>query len=209
MDLKEYSDIVGGFLGSYSEANIKDSTVWSGVYEYFLEEDDNCCLYCENDYLLTRLVDIMKDTMPTFTDRTTTRTLINFYFRGKVFNENDKRIIQIYDGDLSKYYIHEFNDFLIRVLYKHIPKKFNYYDPSYRKLRHEVFIRDGEICAKCGEVPGPDVSLTVDHIKPVSKYPELSMDINNLQVLCWKCNQSKSNKNCTDYRSRKNHGKEE
>jgi len=79
--------------------------------------------------------------------------------------------------------------------------KFDYYKPEYRKLRHEVFLRDGEICAKCGAVPRPGVSLTVDHIKPVSRYPDLVMDKDNLQILCWECNQNKSNKHSTDYRN--------
>jgi len=77
---------------------------------------------------------------------------------------------------------------------------FDYYLKEFRKLRLQVFLRDGEICACCGARPKEGISLTVDHIKPVSKFPELSMDINNLQVLCWDCNQKKSNKHFTDYR---------
>lgn len=76
----------------------------------------------------------------------------------------------------------------------------DYYDPRYRKARHAVFIRDGEVCAKCGATPKPGISLTIDHIKPVSKHPELFLDENNMQVLCWPCNQQKSNKHETDYR---------
>lgn len=81
-------------------------------------------------------------------------------------------------------------------------KKFNYYSVDFRKLRLKVFLRDGEICAKCGEIPKEGVSLTVDHIKPVSKFPELAMDEGNLQVLCWECNQKKSNIDFTDYRQK-------
>lgn len=77
---------------------------------------------------------------------------------------------------------------------------FDYYSKDFRKLRLEVFTRDGEICGKCGAIPEKGTSLTIDHIKPVSKYPELGLDIDNLQVLCWECNQGKSNKHNTDYR---------
>jgi hypothetical protein len=74
------------------------------------------------------------------------------------------------------------------------PKKFDYYDEDFRKLRLQVFLRDGEVCATCGARPEPGLSLTIDHIKPVSKYPHLVKDISNLQVLCWDCNQTKSDK---------------
>lgn len=76
----------------------------------------------------------------------------------------------------------------------------DYYDPKFRKLRLQVFLRDGEVCAKCGTAPSPGISLTVDHIKPVSLYPDLFYNLDNLQVLCWKCNQEKSNRNSIDYR---------
>jgi len=77
---------------------------------------------------------------------------------------------------------------------------FDYYSKDFRKMRLKVFLKYGEVCEKCGITPSDGISLTVDHIKPVSKYPERSMDIDNLQVLCWPCNQEKSNKHSTDYR---------
>jgi len=43
--------------------------------------------------------------------------------------------------------------------------------------------------------------MHVDHIKPVSLYPELKYDPDNLQVLCRDCNLEKSNKHETDYRT--------
>ena len=73
-------------------------------------------------------------------------------------------------------------------------KKFDYYSKEFRELRLMVFLKDGEVCAKCQAKPEPGLSLTIDHIKPVSKFPELAMDIDNLQVLCWECNQRKSDK---------------
>jgi 5-methylcytosine-specific restriction endonuclease McrA len=44
------------------------------------------------------------------------------------------------------------------------------------------------------------VVIHVDHIKPKSKYPELALEYNNLQLLCEDCNLGKSNKYETDYR---------
>lgn len=81
--------------------------------------------------------------------------------------------------------------------------KFDYYSPDFRELRYKVFLRDGEICAKCGATPRPNFWLEIDHIKPVSKYPELALDIDNLQVLCKDCNRAKSNIDEMNYRRKK------
>jgi 5-methylcytosine-specific restriction endonuclease McrA len=43
--------------------------------------------------------------------------------------------------------------------------------------------------------------MHVDHILPRSKFPELELDIDNLQVLCEECNLAKSNIDTTDWRS--------
>jgi 5-methylcytosine-specific restriction endonuclease McrA len=50
---------------------------------------------------------------------------------------------------------------------------------------------------KCGETKG---EFHIDHIKPRSKFIELELCIDNLQVLCKSCNLEKSNKNEIDYR---------
>jgi hypothetical protein len=81
-------------------------------------------------------------------------------------------------------------------------KEADYYDEDYRRCRLEVMLRDGEVCAKCGARPSEGKSMTIDHIKPVSKHPELFLDKDNMQVLCWECNKSKSNKHSTDYRGK-------
>ena len=54
----------------------------------------------------------------------------------------------------------------------------------------------------CGRSPKTHrgVVANVDHIKPRSKYPELSLVFDNLQVLCGACNKGKGNKYQTDYR---------
>lgn len=83
-------------------------------------------------------------------------------------------------------------------------EKFDYQADEFRMLRHMVFLRDGEICAKCKTKPTKNNWLEIDHIKPVSKYPELALDIDNLQVLCKDCNREKSNTDETDYRRKEN-----
>ena len=59
-----------------------------------------------------------------------------------------------------------------------------------KKIRFEVFKRDGFTCQYCGKHP-PEVTLEVDHIQPKSKDGE--DDINNLLTACFDCNRGKSN----------------
>lgn len=65
-------------------------------------------------------------------------------------------------------------------------------------LRRKVLNAFGKRCMKCNKLfKAPHV----DHIKPRSKYGHLSLEITNLQVLCKKCNQDKSDNNSIDYRT--------
>ena len=57
-----------------------------------------------------------------------------------------------------------------------------------RKLRHQVFQRDGYRCRECGAT-NKQTRLHVDHIKPVAKGG--TNDLSNLQTLCEKCNRAK------------------
>jgi hypothetical protein len=59
-----------------------------------------------------------------------------------------------------------------------------------KKIRFEVFKRDGFTCQYCGKHP-PEVILEVDHINPKSKGGQ--DDINNLLTSCFDCNRGKSN----------------
>jgi len=68
-------------------------------------------------------------------------------------------------------------------------------------LRMKILKRYGRVCMCCGAVPGFGVVLNVDHIKPLSKYWELRLDPDNLQVLCHPCNKGKGAWDETDYRS--------
>ena len=60
--------------------------------------------------------------------------------------------------------------------------------PIPRKLRHEVFKRDGYRCRECG-ASKEETSLEIDHIVPVAKGG--TNDIDNLQTLCRECNRMK------------------
>ena len=71
-----------------------------------------------------------------------------------------------------------------------------YYSPDWLCLRTRVIQKYGSKCMKCGS----QESIAVDHIKPRSKFPELELDFDNMQVLCRVCNSSKSNRHVVDYR---------
>ena len=71
-------------------------------------------------------------------------------------------------------------------------------DPVPTSLRYTVLKAHDRRCALCGATAKED-RLDLDHIKPRSKGGTTTPE--NLQVLCAKCNQAKSNKDATDFRS--------
>jgi 5-methylcytosine-specific restriction endonuclease McrA len=64
---------------------------------------------------------------------------------------------------------------------------------AWRELRYEALRNTGGCCCCCGARASDGIQLHVDHIKPRSKYPELQLDLENLQILCDDCNIGKSN----------------
>lgn len=71
---------------------------------------------------------------------------------------------------------------------------------EWRQLRLRALEKYGRACLCCGAVPGAGVVLNVDHIKPRRRFPDLALDIENLQVLCEDCNHGKGNLT-VDFRS--------
>jgi hypothetical protein len=71
----------------------------------------------------------------------------------------------------------------------------------WRSLRYQALAKHGNKCQCCGAGPGQGAVLHVDHIKPRSKFPELALSLENLQILCADCNLGKSNKDDTDWRA--------
>lgn len=57
-----------------------------------------------------------------------------------------------------------------------------------KKVRFEVFKRDGFRCAYCGKSP-PEVTLECDHIHPKSRGGK--DDVNNFITACFDCNRGK------------------
>lgn len=75
-----------------------------------------------------------------------------------------------------------------------------YNSQPWRELRYQVLSHYDNRCQKCGATKTDGAVIQVDHIKPRSKYPELELEFDNLQVLCRDCNMGKSNKFEDDYR---------
>ena len=71
---------------------------------------------------------------------------------------------------------------------------------EWRELRYKALVKNGAKCQCCGASRSDGVRIHVDHIKPRSKFPELQLELTNLQILCEDCNLGKSNKDCTDWR---------
>lgn len=72
---------------------------------------------------------------------------------------------------------------------------------EWRRLRMVVLKKYGARCGCCGATPQDGLRMHVDHIKPRKLFPELALDVNNLQVLCEVCNHGKGNWDQTDWRS--------
>ncbi len=76
-----------------------------------------------------------------------------------------------------------------------------YTSREWLELRVRVLEKYECKCMMCGRSPKyHEVVIHVDHIKPRSRHPELSLSINNLQLLCSDCNIGKGNKYSTDWR---------
>ena len=71
---------------------------------------------------------------------------------------------------------------------------------EWRRIRMEVLKKYGARCQCCGATAKDGVVINVDHIKPRRLFPQLALDINNLQVLCEVCNHGKGNWDMTDWR---------
>ncbi len=66
-----------------------------------------------------------------------------------------------------------------------------YGSPEWNALRQLVVDEQGRTCNYCGRIIKRKANVTVDHILPRSKHPELALTRSNLQVLCRRCNSRK------------------
>jgi 5-methylcytosine-specific restriction endonuclease McrA len=71
---------------------------------------------------------------------------------------------------------------------------------EWRRVRMEALKKYGRTCQCCGASPATGAVMNVDHIKPRRLFPQLALDLDNLQVLCHECNHGKGNWDMTDWR---------
>jgi hypothetical protein len=64
---------------------------------------------------------------------------------------------------------------------------------EWRQLRFSALRKYGPRCQCCGATPADGAVMNVDHIKPRRNFPDLALDIDNLQILCGDCNHGKGN----------------
>ena len=69
-----------------------------------------------------------------------------------------------------------------------------YSSPEWNMIRKQVIQEKGRVCAECGRRIKQNDDITVDHIKPRSKFPDLALNIENLRVLCRSCNSKKGDR---------------
>jgi len=72
---------------------------------------------------------------------------------------------------------------------------------EWRKLRMEALKKYGPKCMCCGATPATGAVMNVDHIKPRKLFPELALELTNLQILCHECNHGKGNWDQSDWRN--------
>lgn len=77
-----------------------------------------------------------------------------------------------------------------------------YTSKEWLEIRYNFLKISEKRCNLCGST-SMQSTLHVDHIKPRSLYPDLELDITNLQILCEQCNIGKSNTDESDWRSKK------
>lgn len=73
---------------------------------------------------------------------------------------------------------------------------------EWRKVRMQALKKHSARCQCCGATPATGAVMNVDHIKPRKLFPQLALDLDNLQVLCHECNHGKGNWDMTDWRDK-------
>ena len=73
---------------------------------------------------------------------------------------------------------------------------------KWRQLRMVAIKQYGAKCQCCGASAATGSVINVDHIKPRRLFPDLALDLENLQILCHECNHGKGNWDQTDWRNK-------
>lgn len=71
---------------------------------------------------------------------------------------------------------------------------------EWKAVRMMALKKYGPVCQCCGASPKTGAVMHVDHIKPRKIFPNLALEIDNLQILCSDCNEGKGNWSMDDWR---------
>ena len=85
---------------------------------------------------------------------------------------------------------------------KRQPSEEFYKSKQWKELRYMALRLSEGKCNLCGATANDGVKIHCDHIKPRSKFPELELDLDNIQVFCEDCNLGKMNYDDFDFRSK-------
>lgn len=102
----------------------------------------------------------------------------------------------------NKTRIHNEADQYGRPIYRPGMGKDFYKTAAWIHLRYKVMQRRGATCECCGAKKSDGVRIHVDHIRPRSRFPQLELVEENLQILCEPCNEGKGAWDQTDWRDR-------
>ncbi len=67
------------------------------------------------------------------------------------------------------------------------------YDKKWRALRSRILEAE-PFCRECRRRGIQTAATMVDHIQSIREAPELRLDAKNLQPLCWRCHNAKTNR---------------
>ena len=112
-------------------------------------------------------------------------------------------VVRSVNREISYHYAPIIQRLFQEALHERIQYQEFYRSPEWRILRQNFLRRrtriEGRyICDFCKNPIGHDGDITVDHIKPRSKFPDLAMNIDNLLLACRRCNSSKGSKLLSD-----------
>ena len=65
-----------------------------------------------------------------------------------------------------------------------------YHSPAWRRIRVLALQRDNYLCQVCLKKGVIKKATEVHHIRPIAKQPELALELENLQSLCWWCHEA-------------------
>lgn len=163
------------------------------AHEVFVKQwKDRCIRYIENRHSKSKLYSEFKQTVDD-------ENAVKFYFIRKYGNKKlIEEVVTFSYEEMKLYYKNILKENNYNVEHSVIVHEKNNIDVEIErrkmttKLREMIMVRDNYTCQICGKYMPDTVGLEIDHIIPVSKGGKT--EVNNLRVLCSRCNRRKYNK---------------